>query len=117
MANSSEADSREKKIAEALKLLEEVVQEGLVDVQGAINRHYPRLKEKIFGGDGPIKKPCETLKSQASEKFIHVREAGEEKIKEMATKVDSRIHTNPWPFIGTIALLTFLLGLFIGHDE
>ena len=117
MPRSSTVNSQQKKITEALKVLNEATEEQLSEIQDLIDKSLPKLKEKLFGkNDGP-KGSCDSFKFQISEKFASAREAGEEKIKEMATKVDAQAHSNPWPFIGTIAFLSFILGLLVGHDD
>ena len=117
MPRSSTVNSQNKKIAEALKVLEEAAEEQPSETQDLIDKSFPKLKEKLFGKNKKLQGSGDTPKFQISERFANAREVGEEKIKEVATKVDGQAHSNPWPFIGTIAFLSFILGLLMGHDD
>jgi len=107
-----------KNIAEALKLLNEAAAEEATEIHDLIKKNYPELKENLFGKKERLKKKSyDTIKSKVSEKFVNARRVSEKPIKEMGTKVNDHVHGNPWPFIGTIALLSFILGLIAGRDD
>ena len=117
MQKGSTVNSQQKKLVEALKLLEDAAEEQLGEIQEMIRTDFPELKQTLFSTNNCSRGHYNSIKSQISEKFGHAREVSEEKIKEMGTRVDAEIHSNPWPFIGSIALLSFILGILIGHDD
>lgn len=42
---------------------------------------------------------------------------GEEKIKEMVSEADKRVHKDPWPYIAGAATFSLLLGYLIGSKH
>ena len=96
----------DKKINEALDLLNELAKEKKAELQGMMSEKYSHLKS-VLGG--------------ASERLQHQVKAGleqgEETVKEFASTIDKSVHENPWPYLGSTALGFFILGLFLNRHK
>jgi ElaB/YqjD/DUF883 family membrane-anchored ribosome-binding protein len=96
----------DKRIEEALELLNELAKEKRDELKGMIAEKYGSLKTAL-GGVG------ENLGDHVRETYAQ----GEEKLKEMVSKVDDTVHKNPWPFIGGTALGFLILGYLFGKPR
>jgi ElaB/YqjD/DUF883 family membrane-anchored ribosome-binding protein len=96
----------DKRINEALELLNEVAKEKKAELQGMLSEKYGSLKAAL-GGAG------EKLEREARETFAH----GKEEVKELASRVEERVRKNPWPYLGGTALGFLLLGLFLARPK
>ncbi|GAB62215.1 conserved hypothetical protein [Candidatus Jettenia caeni] len=76
------------KIAEALEYLNKEAKEKKGEINRLIGEKYSNIKEMMSGAVA----------------------SGEEKAKEMATEIDTRVHENPWLSVGIAAAAGFLLG-------
>jgi ElaB/YqjD/DUF883 family membrane-anchored ribosome-binding protein len=93
----------DKKINEALDLLNELAKEKKAELQGMVSEKYSHLKSALGGAS-------ERLQDQERETFAQ----GEEKVREFAFTIDEKVHKNPWPYLGGTALGFLILGLLLG---
>ena len=96
----------DKKINEALELLNEVAKEKLAELQNMVSDKYGNLKSALGGA-------AERAQHQARETF----DQGKEKVKDLASKVDENVHKNPWPYLGGTALGFLILGFSLGRSK
>ncbi|GAB61290.1 MAG: DUF883 domain-containing protein [Candidatus Jettenia sp.] len=93
------------KIDEALEFLNRELAGKKDEINRLISEKYSNLKEIIGTGKEMMEKTKQTLEDAVGK--------GEEKVKEMTTEIDKRVHTNPWLAIGIAAASGLLLGYII----
>lgn len=96
----------DKRINEALELLNEVAKEKKVELQTAIENKYTDLASVV----GSL---TNDMKHRASAQF----ESGKVKVTEMCHEVDKNVHSNPWAFIGGAAAVAMVAGYFLGRSR
>jgi ElaB/YqjD/DUF883 family membrane-anchored ribosome-binding protein len=96
----------DKRINEALDLLNELAKEKKSELEQMISEKYGELKS-AFGGT------AETIKKQAHEVYEHAAE----KAKSIASEVDKSVRKNPWPYLGGTALGFLIIGFFLGRPK
>jgi len=96
----------DKRINEALELLNAVARDRKAELQAAIENKYADLTSLVsaFG---------DQVKSRAADKF----EAGKQKVADVAGNIDESVHRNPWAYVGGAALAALLLGLLLGRSR
>jgi ElaB/YqjD/DUF883 family membrane-anchored ribosome-binding protein len=96
----------DKRINEALELLNAVARDRKAELQAAIENKYTDLTSLVsaFG---------DQVKSRAADKF----EAGKQKVADVAGNIDESVHRNPWAYVGGAALAALLLGLLLGRSR
>jgi ElaB/YqjD/DUF883 family membrane-anchored ribosome-binding protein len=105
------------KIEEALELLQEAARDKKNELKNLILDKYSDLKDTFFdGGNGFAQDISETTR-RAAESIQHAKQVGQEKIREAASRVDQEVHTNPWSYIGGIAVGALILGYLFGRRE
>lgn len=105
----SEKESQEQeessKIDEALEFLNKEVKEKKDEINRLISEKYSNIKAVMVKG---------VLSSEFIEKMKHgwtdTVVTGEEKLKEMTTNIDKKVHESPWLYLGIAAAIGFLLG-------
>jgi ElaB/YqjD/DUF883 family membrane-anchored ribosome-binding protein len=98
--------SDDKKISEALEVLEEMAKRKKTELQEMVSSGYTNLGE-LFA----------TL---ATDIEIHAKEATMEykdAVIGLVSKVDKMVRKNPWPYIGGVALGVLILGAFQGRRK
>ena len=96
----------DKKIDEALELLNEMAREKRSELKGMVSEKYGHLKAALGG-------TADKAQDQAREAFAR----GEEKLGEFTSKIDENVHKNPWPYLGGTALGFLILGTLLGRPR
>ena len=96
----------DKKINEALELLNELAKDKKTELRGIVSEKYSHLKSALGG-------TAEKTQGQAHEVYAQ----GEEKVREFASKMDENVHKNPWPYLGGTALAFLILGILLGRPK
>lgn len=96
----------DKRINEALELLNEVAKDKKAELQGMISHKYGDLQTAIGGVAGRLQ-----------QNVVEGYNRGRDKAKELATEVDESVHKNPWPYLGGTALGFLILGYFLGRSK
>jgi ElaB/YqjD/DUF883 family membrane-anchored ribosome-binding protein len=96
----------DKRINEALELLNEVAKDKKAELQGMLSHKYGDLQSAISGVAGKLQ-----------HNVIEGYHRSKEKVQELASEVDESVHKNPWPYIGGTALGFLILGYFLGRSK
>jgi len=96
----------DKRIDEALQLLNDVAREKKAELLDMVSRKYADLKSALGGA-------AEKVKEQAEKTYAE----GKEKVIELASVVDDTVHKNPWPYLGGTALGFLVLGFIFGRSR
>jgi ElaB/YqjD/DUF883 family membrane-anchored ribosome-binding protein len=96
----------DKKIDEALELLNEMAREKRSELRGMVSEKYSHLKAALGGN-------AEDIEDQTREALAR----GEEKLTEFTSRIDENVHKNPWPYLGGTALGFLILGILLGRPK
>jgi len=96
----------DKRIDEALQLLNAVARDKKSELQAAMESKYTDLSSVVSAF-------TDQVKSRASEKF----EAGKQKVVDVATDIDKSVHKNPWAYIGGAAAAALVFGFLLGRSR
>jgi ElaB/YqjD/DUF883 family membrane-anchored ribosome-binding protein len=96
----------DKRIDEALQLLNDVAREKKAELRDMVSRKYTDLKSALGGA-------AEKMQDQAEKTYTE----GKEKVIELASAVDDTVHKNPWPYLGGTALGFLVLGFIFGRSR
>lgn len=96
----------DKRINEALELLNAVARDKKAELRSAIENKYTDLTS-VMGVIG------DQVKSRAAERF----EAGRQKVTDAAGELDRSVHRNPWAYIGGTAAAALLVGFLLGRSR
>ena len=96
----------DKKIDEALELLNEVAKDKEADLMGMVSEKYSNLKAAFNG-------VAEKFQHHAQETYAQ----GKEQMQELATQMDGDVHKNPWPYLGGTAIGFLILGFIFGRSR
>ena len=106
-ANSS------KKFEEALQLLNEAAKDKKDEIQNLLGDKYTDIRKIIEQAAAKQKQNLKHAQRVAGEWI----EEGEETLRDVASEVDERVHENPWPYIGGVAIGALLLGFILGSSS
>ena len=106
-ANSS------KKFEEALQLLNEAAKDKKDEIQNLLGDKYTDIRKIIEQAAAKQKQNLKRAQRVAGEWI----EEGEETLRDVASEVDERVHENPWPYIGGVAIGALLLGFILGSSS
>ncbi len=101
------------KITDALEILNEAAQEKKEELKGLLTDKYSHLKQSMTAGAEQGKQVIDQAKDLAQGAIVQ----GEEKLKEVVTDADKRVHKDPWPFIAGAAAFSLLLGYVLGSKN
>jgi ElaB/YqjD/DUF883 family membrane-anchored ribosome-binding protein len=96
----------DKRINEALELLNDVAKDKKAELQGMLSQKYGDLQAAIGGAA-----------SKLQHNVVEGYTRSKEKVQELASEVDESVHKNPWPYIGGTALGFLILGYFLGRSK
>jgi ElaB/YqjD/DUF883 family membrane-anchored ribosome-binding protein len=101
------------KITEAFELLNEAAKEKRHEMKELMTDRYSHIKQAVLDGAIQGKKILDNAQHVAQEA---IAESGE-KVKKAAKEVDKRVHENPWPYLGGVAVVSLILGDFMGSKR
>ena len=101
------------KIAEALELLNEAAKEKRSEMKELMTDRYLHIKQAVLKGTTQGKQILDNAQHVSQEAISEV----EETIKKTAAKVDKSVRENPWLYIGGVAVVSLLLGCFMGSKR
>lgn len=96
----------DKKINDALELLNEAAREKKLELQAAMEHKYTDLSSSF-------REFTDQVKSRAGEKL----RAGKQKVVDVATDVDTSVHTHPWAYIGGASAAALMVGFLLGRSR
>jgi ElaB/YqjD/DUF883 family membrane-anchored ribosome-binding protein len=96
----------DKRINEALELLNAVARDKKADLQAAMEDKYTDLSSVVSAF-------TQKMRDQATDKF----QAGKQKVVEVAGNVDRNVHQNPWAYIGGAAAVGLVFGFLLGRSR
>jgi ElaB/YqjD/DUF883 family membrane-anchored ribosome-binding protein len=107
MMEDTEMDRFEdKRINEALDLLNAVARDKKAELQAAMENKYTDLSSVVSAF-------TDQMKTRATDKF----EAGKQKVVDVATDIDKSVHKNPWAYIGGATAVAMLFGFLLGRSR
>ena len=98
--------TEDKRIAEALELLNAVARDKKADLEAALQNKYDHLTTLVGEVGGRVR-------NRAAEGF----EAGKRKAVDAAHDIDERVHNNPWAYVAGAALAGLLLGVILSKSR
>ena len=110
---SAEISNNNKKFEEALHLLNEAAKDKKDEIQGLLGEKYSHIKEAIQEVASDKVKEFNRFKKTAQ---AAMDQSGE-KLKEITTDLDEKVHENPWAYIGGAAFGALLLGYILGSSK
>jgi ElaB/YqjD/DUF883 family membrane-anchored ribosome-binding protein len=96
----------DKRINEALDLLNEVAKDKKAELREMIHAKYGDLRLAVGGVAGKVQ-------HDATETYHH----SIDKVKDIAGELDENVHKNPWPYVGGAALGCLILGYIMGRSK
>lgn len=102
-----------KKFEEALQLLNEAAKEKKDEIQNLLGDKYSDIRKVIEQAAGKQKQNLKRVQRVAEDWM----EEGEEKLRDVVTEVDERVHENPWSYIGGVAVGALMLGFILGSSS
>lgn len=96
----------DKRINEALDLLNEVARDKKAELQAAMENKYTDLSSVVRAF-------TEQMKHRATEGY----EAGKQKVVDVATDINKSVHNNPWAYVGGAAAAGLVFGFLLGRSR
>jgi ElaB/YqjD/DUF883 family membrane-anchored ribosome-binding protein len=96
----------DKRINEALELLNAAARDKKTELQAAMENKYTDLSSVVSAF-------TDQMRIRATEKF----EAGKQKVVEVATGIDKSVHKNPWAYIGGATAMGLVFGFLLGRSR
>jgi ElaB/YqjD/DUF883 family membrane-anchored ribosome-binding protein len=105
------------KIDEALQLLAEAAQEKKNEVKTLLADKYADLKNAFFEGRASLSNAISDTSQRAAARMRMAKEAGQERIVDMAEELDVRVHEKPWNYVGGAAIAALIIGYLLGRRQ
>jgi len=102
MTTETQVRTSNAKISEALELLNDAAKEKKDELKGLMSNKYAHIKEVMNSG------------LEYSQEAIA---QGKEKVMELASDVDKRVHKDPWVYIAGTAAASLLVGYLMGSKR
>jgi ElaB/YqjD/DUF883 family membrane-anchored ribosome-binding protein len=96
----------DKRINEALELLNTVARDKKAELQAAMENKYTDLSSVVSAF-------TDQMKNRVTEKF----EVGKQKVVDVASDIDKSVHKNPWAYIGGAAAAALVFGFLLGRSR
>jgi ElaB/YqjD/DUF883 family membrane-anchored ribosome-binding protein len=104
-------------IEEALELLSLAAKEKKEELLSLASQKYSDLQQALMNGKVSLSEAFSETKRRATQSVREATHKGQEKITDMATRLDENVHASPWPFIGGVAVGALILGLLLGRRD
>jgi ElaB/YqjD/DUF883 family membrane-anchored ribosome-binding protein len=98
--------TEDKRIAEALEMLNAVARDKKEELEAAVQNKYEDLTAVVSALGGRVKEG-------AAARY----QAGKEKVVDAAKDIDTHVHNNPWAYIAGAALTGLLLGVILSKSR
>lgn len=115
--NGTEQKLSNEKIEEALNLLAEAARDKKQDLLNLVGDKYSDLKDAFFDGRSRIGGAFSETAHRAADSARQYGQMGQERVRDMASRVDENVHASPWSYIGGIALGALILGYMLGRKS
>ena len=102
-----------KKFEEALQLLNEAARDKKEEIQNLLGNKYSEIRELLEETASKQKKNFAQARRVAEDWM----EEGGEQVREVVEDIDDKVHENPWPYIGGVAIGALLLGFILGSSS
>ncbi len=109
---SNEQPNSNKKLTEALELLNEAAREKKEEIQTLIGDRYSNIQDAMHDVAAQGRRNFKKAKRMAE----GVVEEGQERFEEAIEGVNKDVRKNPWAYIGGAALGALLLGFVLGNS-
>jgi ElaB/YqjD/DUF883 family membrane-anchored ribosome-binding protein len=96
----------DKRINEALELLNAIARDKKAELQAAMENKYTDLSSVVSAF-------TDQMKNRATEKY----ETGKQKVVDVATDINTSVHKNPWAYIGGAAAAALVFGFLLGRSR
>jgi len=96
----------DKRIAEALELLNEAAKDKKTELEHLISHKFGDLKSLVEGVTGKVQRGT-----------VDAYQHSKEKLEDVLSEVDKSVHKNPWPYIGGAAVVALLFGYLLGRSK
>lgn len=105
--------SNNRKIDEALHLLNEAAKDKKDELRRLLGEKYSSIKDTLTEVAMDNKEVLNRVKRLATDTL----EDGQERIVQAAQDVDKQVRKNPWPYIGGAAAAALFLGYLMGRSR
>jgi ElaB/YqjD/DUF883 family membrane-anchored ribosome-binding protein len=102
-----------RKIDEALQLLNEAAKEKKDELKRLLGERYGSIREALTEVAMNNRDVVDRVKRLAADTL----EDGQERVREAATEIDREVRNNPWPYIGGAAAAALLVGYLMGSSR
>ena len=109
----SQAKTNNSKITEAFELLNEAAKDKRQEMKELMTDRYSHIRQAFLEGSSQGKQLLEKAQHVAQEAI----DEGRETVKKTAKEVDKNVRENPWPYVGSAALVSLVLGYLMGSNR